>query len=357
MAGENEIFEKEELEQRIKEVEKDILCLEKTDTVMFPPTDRLTDKFLVVRDLVIATEYYGDVSVYKMDGRKISRIHANFGEIKDLATDGKSLYIHLKKANFPLTDSDILLGIRPDTGKPHFTEEDGTIISDCVTTEFVGKPITEVDEILKYVGSKPNNIESMIFSIPLENLANPGFVFCTQFISEQSQRFLVHSDMSMATLNSGTNYVWLFYNNHYGEGGCETGCMIHEDKAYPFGSEKYKELADERHGKSLPKHLEISLRQGILNAEYVFEYWDPEVSHHETSEASVPINILCADANTQAKITRSLDMKRTNDQIAIMYEQATTKPKTGLLRVLTPNVLDVYKATLRKLEPAEESKL
>lgn len=356
MAGENDVLEKEELEQRIKEVEKDILCLEKTNTVMFPPTDRLTDKFLVAGDLIIAKEYYGDISVYKMDGSKISRIHANHGDIKNLATDGKSLYIHLKKSDFPLIDTDILLGIRPDTGKPHFTEEEDVIISDGVTTEFVGKPIAEVDEILKYVGSKSNNIESMIFSIPLEDLSNPGFVFCTEFISEQSQRFLVHSDMSMATLLSGTNYVWIFYNNHYGEGGCETGCMIHEDKAYPLGSEKYKELANECHGKSLPKNLEISLRQCRLGAEYVFEYYNPEAPYHETSDANVPINILCADAGSPAKIARPLDMKRTDNQIAIMYEQVTTKPKKGLLRVITPNVLDIYQATLRKLELAEEAK-
>jgi len=173
-----------------------------------PRIDRPYRNLVVIQGKVFARNTYGNVGVYDLKtGQKISEIHIPNRNLGDIATDGKSLFFHLR-GNFDLKDTDILLAmmIEKDTtsvtgyvGRETDTREEKEDIM-----EFINKPLSDLPKPMKGEASE-NGIQSRIVSIPLD-MIEESKAYNMQ-IPDSRQRFLVGAQ---ADLHSHEKFEYIF---------------------------------------------------------------------------------------------------------------------------------------------------
>jgi len=314
-----------DLEKRIASVENHILELTLKNVIELPPTAKIED-FLVINDRVYCKDQYDGIVIYDLkSGNPVSAIKLDSYKLKEMATDGKSLFLHMRGIDFKLKNSDVVIAknLNPE--------------SNFNIVDFVGKRAEEVDDVYSYLDASKSGISEVIFPIPLDLISRHSIMFSPIMYSENKDvpRFLVHPDMSRTDIASGPGFINVFYNYHCGEGGCETGCRIENNKiCADYGNlSMFKERTSDR---KLPWNLNINISRDEIFAFYSLFGNEYDDLH------TITLPIVFKGSGRKGKGV--LDLQHDDDIVHLLYNHNLSEPF----------VLGTYEAKIMKLTPAGE---
>ncbi|HTY43745.1 MAG TPA: hypothetical protein VMC80_00690 [Patescibacteria group bacterium] len=317
-----------------------VAVLEHENTLELPPTFRLAEgrsKFDIVGNQAFITEYYGPLHSFNLkSGREEVLFPFREHQVRALANDGANLFLRLE-GDFELRQTDVLLAKVLST----FETEDyeGKKYRDGFC-EFVGKPIEELPrEHHKYRMAKENGITSRIVSCSLKQLARPMIVFAPENFTDQNPRFLIHQDMSSLWLFSGKGHVDLWYNEHSGEGGCETSCTLYKEGT---AEERFNVIEEQMITNPV---IEISYPERKTLCAMLYQERAAE-ENDEDMHTEIPI-VFSGNVRINRRIT---EIQREGDRVHILYEPETTRTDfpDWTYGITSPAVLDTYRVSLRE---------
>ncbi|MBW2973767.1 hypothetical protein KY346_05205 [Candidatus Woesearchaeota archaeon] len=327
------------LEERIASIENHVLELELKNRIKFPPTAKIQGRFLIINDLVYTQDQYDGIVVYDLrTGNPVSSIKLNSYQLKGMATDGKSLFLHMEGIDFRLQNDDIVIAKCKDP------------VDEFSMTDFVGKRAEEAEGVYSYLDASKSGINGMIFSIPLEVISSQSIMFGPTEYSKEAPRFLIHKDMSMTRIASGPGFINVFYNFHFGEGGCGTGCRIvnNEVQSRHGNLDMFKEKTPDR---KLPLILRMRESCGKISASYELPVYNEE--YHEEDSQSIYLPIVFKPRENES--LQASELQRNDDLVHILYNHRTSKPNPGwIIRVHEPFSLETYRARIMELKPADK---
>lgn len=326
------------LEERIASIENQVLELTLKNCVELPPTAKIQEDFLVVNNRIFTRDQYQGIAAYDLNtGKPISSIVLDSYRLKGMATDGKSLFLHMHGIDFKLKNSDIVIAknLNPES---YFN-----------IVDFVGRYAEEVEGVYSYSEASKSGISEAIFPIPLDLISRHSIMFSPILYSENDAdvpRFLVHPDMSMTNIASGPGFINVFYNYHHGEGGCETGCRIENNKiCEDYGNlSLFKERTSDR---KIPWNLNIS-----INRDEIFAFYSLFGNEYDDLHTfTLPIVFKGSGRKGKGLVCLQQD----DDIVHLLYNHNSWKPaRQFTIMVSEPFILETYEAKIMKLTPADE---
>lgn len=326
-----------------------IIELNEINSFDIPPTIRMTDKFLVTGEYLFLRDEYGPLMVYNLKERKeVAKFMFGACELQDIATDqnkdNEEIYLSIKGGKFVLRNRDILLGKvmrwtneKTSEGHPYL---DGMV-------DFIGEPIINLAiEHAMYGEAKNNNVVGRIESFPLKEIVykRPMLIWCPNKFTEENSRFLIHSDMdSQNNLVSGKGFVRLYYNYHFGEGGCVNVIELKNGKAYipSFGEGEDRGYLEIAENEKFPS----GIFAGITFLDYAkFPSYCPD-------GFTIPLNLTFKDGRVPRRNSGKIIKLQYNErELHVLRDNIISEDRDhGYWKIETPARLDSYKISFREI--------
>lgn len=320
-----------ESESVTNNLEHTVIELEKIGNISFPPTDRLSGKFIIVNNHIFVINYYGHLGMYHLEtGYKNSEFHFKFNEVENIATDGKFLYLKLQ-GSFEVKNDDVLLAKVKENDK--MSDGIGEIIS------FIDLPLKELPEEIygKEISvfnkkSEELGIASRIVSVDLEKLKFPSIVYWPDGFTDENTRFLVHRDMGLNVfLTSQNGFIIGSYRPDADIGGFCDNFFLKNGKLYEPSEAELKENIT---------YSKLRVYTSSVDP-YGFNIFI------NTSHAEKNLRMIFKNEKPSTR-KYILGLFHQDDKIYILYDQITGEGH-GITPVYHPNELITYKAKLRRL--------
>ena len=320
-----------------------VAFLEHENTLELPSTFRLSEgcvNFEVMGDLALIVDSYGPLHGFNLSsGREEVFFPFKYRQVRAMANDGTNLFFCLD-GDFELKGTDVLLAkiLKPFTSKT----DEGKEYMDGFC-DFVGKPIQDIEPYFG-IRAKESGITKRVVSCNIGDLPRPVLVFAPEEYTNQNPRFLINNDMdSLLFLKSGNGYVGIGYNYHFGEGGCETHCVIKSDGTAISNGSLENCL-------STNPFIEIDYSSGKRDF-YATLHINKNEEDEEANEDGKAIPIVFAGGRPVHRDRTIAEMQRIGDKVHVLYKPEITKfgVPDWIYRITAPSILDTYKVSLKEL--------
>lgn len=337
-------------------LENTVAYLEHVSSITLPRTLNLCERPSLITDgKLIARDHHGPLHVFDLEtGREISRILFKHAEAEQLATDGTNLFIYAK-GEFNINDNDILFA--KNINPIELRDPEGTSYVDGIV-EYVGKPIGRLEtKHWMHGSSTKNGVDHKLISFPIGNI--PNVVFYPDMFAEKNgnARYIFPREVAMVFLHTDNDHIVVSYNNHFGEGGCQTSQAIRADGKPYEHLQNLEAITTQETPIALDFHLgRFSAKRYPISSE---EQLPPEAldefTEFDPEDYAVAIPIVFANGRAARERTYG-KIHRTGDTVRVFYgaEKSDSGVQGGGYSLI-PAVLDTYKLSIKRLEDAKLS--
>lgn len=315
--------------------EEVVVQLELKKSLQIEPQTRPSGKFLVAGDKLFLGNYYGPIEVYNLSTeRKVSTMHFNSGAIKEMANDGRFIYLH-QRGEFEF-DGDNYILARVD-------QESGDV-------KIYDKPLKSFNDLpLRGKSGDSTGIHGRIISIPLSTFISDSIVWNPSLLAKEGPCFLFPSlsDMDIRLYSNKDNHASISIpNNMQHDLGNQT-VYLKDGKVSSYDGSKVDNVRpiDEI-------HVSGSRLSGIRGLEARMLHWNEKMTDGPNY---VPVSLLFKGCNISNRLTEVCDVQRSGNLIYVLHNPflSDRSNKNGVTGVTQPATMYTYEMSLQNLKPIE----
>ena len=318
---------------------KDILRIEPVTEFALAPTERLTQNFLVSGDYLFVSNYYGPIEVYSLQWqKKVFTLHFNYSMNKELASDGKHLYVGLPSEGFRPKDNDILLLREKEVKAP------GKLEDEIETVEFVGKTFRELGIPIEFDQQYSAKFKGVILSLPLIEFWRDSIVWSPATLAEETGRKFYIADMHHGIdhgLRSGKDFAKVTWKtNLYHDMGWSS-ILLREGKILTepvaIGSDPQDAFS------------KLWISSGQYNKGLIGRilHWDESYGSREPDYVSIPLVLPYVASNLNLGSQEVLGVQQERDLLYVLTNSSSAT-NHGVTKIHSPHRLLTYKLSFQR---------